>query len=115
MPKKDVQLNPIQEELRLMNECPLCTKKYPASKKNILERRQGAQLVHLNCSHCQNSVLAVIVISQIGMSSVGMVTDLSPADVKRLRERQAISEEELLDFHRLLSEDKNILKFTQFT
>lgn len=101
MPKNSAQ-NPIQEQIRLLQQCPVCAKQYDPKQAKILEERGDAHLVHITCPHCLNSFLAVIVASQLGMSSVGMVTDLNDTDVKRLRAYQPISENELLDFHQYL-------------
>jgi hypothetical protein len=94
--------NPIQEGLRLMNQCPLCKGQYAPDAANVLLKKQGANLVHLTCVHCQNSVLAVIVVTSAGLSSVGMLTDLNATDATRLSHVSSVTEEDVLDFHTLL-------------
>lgn len=101
-------LNPIQEQIRLLQQCPVCKGQYDAKQARILEDRGEAHLVHITCPHCQNAILAVIVSSPIGMSSVGMMTDLNEADVKRLRRRGALTEDEVLNFHSFLVDKKFI-------
>ena len=96
------QSKSIQEGLRLMNQCPLCKQQHTPEAANILLEKNGTHLVHITCPHCQNAVLAVIVVTPMGLSSVGMVTDLQAVDVLRLRHNDAISEDELLDFYTLL-------------
>lgn len=41
--------------------------------------------------------------SSMGVSSVGMVTDLTADDVAKISRKQSISEDELLSFHSLLT------------
>jgi len=94
--------HPIQEGLKLMNQCPVCQRQYSEREAKILEEQAGAHLVHITCPHCHNCILAVVVVSQLGMSTVGMVTDLTASDVQRLRARQPVSEDELLGFHQIL-------------
>jgi hypothetical protein len=96
------QSKSVQEGLRLMNKCPLCTRQHTPEAANILVERNGTHLVHITCPFCCNAILAVIVVTSMGLSSVGMVTDLKAADVLRLRASGAISEDELLDFYTLL-------------
>lgn len=96
------QPQPIQEGLRLMNQCPLCKQQHTADAASILIEKNGTHLVHITCPFCHNAILAVIVISSIGLSSIGMITDLQAADVMRLCDSEAISETELLNFHILL-------------
>ncbi|MFZ2189176.1 MAG: hypothetical protein WA057_05030 [Candidatus Magasanikiibacteriota bacterium] len=98
--------NPIQEQIKLLQQCPICKGQYDAKQAKVVEERGEANLIHITCPHCSNSILAVIVVSQIGMSSVGMMTDLGENDVKRLRNKNSISEDELLDFHSLLKANK---------
>ncbi|HBU07018.1 MAG TPA: hypothetical protein DEB09_02950 [Candidatus Magasanikbacteria bacterium] len=103
--------NPIQEQIKLLQQCPICKGQYDAKQAKVVEERGEANLIHITCPHCSNSILAVVVISQIGMSSVGMMTDLGENDVKRLRNKNSISEDELLDFHSLLQ--SNQLNFSK--
>jgi len=104
MAKESQQPRPIQEGLRLMNQCPVCKGAYQADKKNILEERGEAHLVHITCPFCHNAIMAVIVANPLGLSSVGMLTDLTASDVSRLYHQGPISEDELFACHLLLKE-----------
>ncbi|OGH71741.1 MAG: hypothetical protein A2921_00050 [Candidatus Magasanikbacteria bacterium RIFCSPLOWO2_01_FULL_43_20b] len=104
MPKDFKQPKPIQEGLRLMNQCPVCKGDYRADQKNILEQKNEAHLVHITCPHCSNSIVAVIVTTPVGLSSVGMLTDLTAEDVSRLSHRGPMNEDELFASHLLLKE-----------
>ena len=99
MTKDSQQPMPIQEGLRLMNQCPVCKGAYRADQKNILEERNSAHLVHITCPHCLNSIVAVIVTTPIGLSSVGMLTDLTAEDVSRLSHRSSLSADEFFACH----------------
>ena len=101
----------IQESLKLMNQCPVCKEGYETSEDNILEEKNGAHLIHITCPHCQSKVSAMVMVSQVGLSSVGMVTDLTADDVLRLRNQEPVSENELLDFHVLLKENVKLLNY----
>lgn len=103
------QPTPIQEGLRLMSQCPLCRKQHATEDARILSKKNGAHLVHITCPHCANAVLAVVVVTQLGLSSVGMVTDLGTEDVMRLKQNGPVTEDELLAFHGILKE-KNLFK-----
>ena len=103
------QSNPIQEGLKLMNECPLCKKQYVHGDQNVLKQQKGAHLIHMTCPYCHNAVLAMIVVTNFGLSSVGMVTDLNAQDALRLHQVEPVIEDELLNFHSFIKEN-NILK-----
>ena len=102
MKKGDSKSNPIQDQIKIMQQCPVCQGKYSTKQAKVVEERGEANLVHITCPHCSNSMIAVIVVSDLGMSSVGMLTDLNEEDVKRLRNKEIITEDELFGFHTLL-------------
>lgn len=107
-PYNDKQ-NSLFQQIKLMKACPLCKSDYKEEALEIVEEGKGTHLVHLTCTHCQNAMLALIVISKLGMSSVGMLTDLNALDARRLNKKGAITEEQILHFHEYL--DKNSKEF----
>lgn len=96
---------------RLMQECPVCKAKYAESAAALLDRNQGAHLIHLSCAQCGNSVLLVAVFSPLGLSSVGMVTDLGKEDVLRVRDLEPINSDDVLGLHSWLSEKAEDVSF----
>ncbi|PIZ94655.1 MAG: hypothetical protein COX81_02945 [Candidatus Magasanikbacteria bacterium CG_4_10_14_0_2_um_filter_37_12] len=97
--------NQLLEGLKLMRECPMCKNEYKIERFSVLDEYHGAHLVHIVCPKCANSILALVTISQFGMSSVGMATDLSAEDAKKIFQLDAITDDDVLDFHTML---KNI-------
>ena len=95
-----------EEELEMINDCPVCEQEESLDQIEVLEKRDGSNLVHITCSECGSAVLAIIVVTNLGASSVGMITDLRPEDVKKLRKRSPISHEEVLQFHLSLQNSK---------
>ncbi|OGH68524.1 MAG: hypothetical protein A3J66_00395 [Candidatus Magasanikbacteria bacterium RIFCSPHIGHO2_02_FULL_47_14] len=87
-----------------ISQCPLCSHKYQKDSVRILEQEGDARLMHMTCGKCKNAVLALVVTSKAVVGSVGMMTDLTVKDVVRLREKEAVTEEELLEFHTLLKQ-----------
>lgn len=86
-------------QIKLMKLCPMCKNEYTPEALEVVQERTGTHLVHLTCMHCKNAMLALIVVSKLGMSSVGMITDLNALDAIRLYHTGAISEDQLLNFH----------------
>lgn len=87
------------ENLRIISSCPICRARYHSGELKVLEERLDAQLVYIQCRKCQASVLAVILASQLGVSSVGLVTDLSGDDVLKFRRQPVVSGDDVLDLH----------------
>lgn len=95
-------LGQLQEGLKLMRQCPVCEKDYQTDHVYILEEYGGSHLIHMTCPHCQSAVLALVMISPIGMSSIGMMTDLSMDDALRVRDREPIADDDILTLHTAL-------------
>lgn len=94
--------NSLFDQLKLMKNCPQCKAEYTKEGIEVVEEKSSTHLVHLTCPSCFNALLAVVVVSKLGMSSVGMFTDLNAVDVRRLYGKNAITEEQILDFHDFL-------------
>lgn len=99
--------SPLDSGMKLIRECPLCKQEYDFDQIKVIEEDTGAHLVHITCIQCSNAMLAVIMVNQLGMSTVGMVTDLMPDDVVRLRAKQPVSSDDVLTFHEFLSEESH--------
>ena len=93
----------VHEGLKLMRQCPLCKKEYKKEEIKIIENRDKINLIYIRCEACENSVLALVIISAMGVSSVGMMTDLSSGDVKKFSGKQPFTEDDLLNFHKILT------------
>jgi len=103
--------NSWQEGLRLMSQCPVCHNEFAKNQAEVIEEVNGSNLVHLICKSCGNALLVLVVVGPLGMSSVGMLTDLSFIDAKRLYKKQAITEDELLNFHIFLKNKQFNFKY----
>lgn len=92
------------ERLRLMRECPVCSRPYETNQAVVIETNEAHHLVHVTCSVCHTAIMTMVVLSAVGMSAIGLVTDLSAADARRLRGWTPISEGELLSWHKFLKQ-----------
>lgn len=94
--------SPIEDGMRLMKECPLCQTDYEFDTIDLIEEDAGAHLVHITCTSCAGNMLAILMMSGFGMSSVGMVTDLGADDVRRLQMQAPISADDVLGLYEAL-------------
>jgi len=101
-PSEDAQPTAAQNGLTLVKQCPLCTHLYTEAEVRILEEESGTQLLHITCATCQHAMLTFVMTSQLGTSSIGMLTDLTVSDVLRMRDRDPISDDDVLQFHTVL-------------
>ena len=91
------------EGLRLISYCPLCETSYNPLRARVLEERDDAHLVHIQCSNCGSSIVALILSSNVGITSVGLVTDLTGDDVLHFKDVGRVTADEVLAIHQVLS------------
>lgn len=71
----------------------------------IVQKMQDMHLVHVSCSSCKNNMLAYVMVSYMGMKSVGLLTDLDRRDVERLSQTEMFELDNLLDLQDLLEKE----------
>ena len=71
----------------------------------VIFERDDSHLVHVQCRKCSNSILALVMVSPVGMMSQGVVTDLTVEDVMRFREGAEVSLDDAINTHKLLHDD----------
>lgn len=98
------------EGLKLISYCPLCNARYSTMSAKILEEKEGAHLIHLECRNCGSSIVALIFTGGMGISSVGLVTDLTSEDVIKFKNAQDINSDDVIALHEFLGEEKKLVK-----
>jgi len=97
LPVNKKQPSSWQDALKFVGRCPICNAEYKAEEAKLFAKKESANLVHVNCCQCKSSVVFMIMLLGQGLSSVGMVTDLSFEDAKRLYGADEITLDEALD------------------
>lgn len=92
--------------LKLISFCPLCERHYDPVEARVLDERDNGHLLHITCRNCSNSIIALVLSGRDGISSVGLVTDLSYGDVVRFRESSPVDTDDVLDIHAALEDEK---------
>src|SRR3989338_2346861 len=93
------------EGLRLMSICPLCSSKNTPTESKVIQTHGDASLVHLSCKKCEQKILVLFRLSAVGVHCVGIVTDLSHTDAKRLISDRILDVDDVLDVHEALNEE----------
>jgi len=88
------------ENLKIISSCPVCSQKYNMSEIKILERKNDAHLIYIQCPSCRSSVLAVILANYFGVSSVGLVTDLTSRDVLKFKNLDNVTTNDVIEIHK---------------
>ena len=61
---------------------------YNPMEAKVLGEREDGHLLHIRCRKCWNSILALVLVSNAGVSSVGVITDLTFEDVQSVTEAE---------------------------
>ncbi|KKT35000.1 MAG: hypothetical protein UW24_C0017G0009 [Parcubacteria group bacterium GW2011_GWA2_44_12] len=93
------------DNFRLISYCPLCSKHYDSKQVNVIDENEMYHLVHVVCEHCNSTILALVVTSSVGISSLGIVTDLTPHDVIRFKNSSHITVDDVLNIDTWLSDE----------
>jgi hypothetical protein len=93
---------PHSDNLKLITYCPLCNAHFSFSAAKVLEEREDAHLVHIQCQKCSSFIVALILTNAMGVSTVGLITDLTSEDVSKFTTTSRLSVNEVIDIYQTL-------------
>ncbi|TSC56813.1 MAG: Uncharacterized protein G01um101418_214 [Parcubacteria group bacterium Gr01-1014_18] len=106
-------LDSLPEGIHSLSLCPICQSKYNPIGVRILEEREGSHLVYFTCRNCAGSVVSVVTHVGIGISSVGVLTDLSADEVVRYAHGEdPIALDDVLELHAWIEDPRK--KYLEF-
>lgn len=98
--------------ITLITHCPVCNLRYDPLEVKVLQEGERAHLVYIKCRHCQTAVLALIIANTLGISSIGLVTDLDADDVLKFKSAKTISCDDVIEVHQFLkSKEKALIDY----
>ena len=96
----------------LITHCSVCSLRYEPLEANILEEGENAHLIYIRCRRCQTSIIAILTAGSLGISSVGLITDLSGDDVLKFKSAKPINCDQVIEAHQFLVKEK--ISFNHF-
>ena len=99
------QQDSLKEILRQISVCPVCGGDYGKNRARLFAAKANANLAHINCEKCNSNFIAMILLMNNGISSVGMVSDLTLQDAEKIHHRPVIDVDEVLEHHILINFD----------
>ena len=72
----------------------------------LLEESDNAQLIYIRCKNCHSAIVALVSINSIGISSIGLVTDLDDNEVKNFKELSEVNGDDVLSIYQALENFK---------
>ncbi|NUM25272.1 MAG: hypothetical protein HUU49_01445 [Candidatus Buchananbacteria bacterium] len=106
---EDKYFNLFNDNNTPITHCPVCQMRYDPLEARILDEAENSHLVHVKCHHCQSAVLAVLLTNQLGISSIGLVTDLSSDDVMKFKSVLPVSVDDVIEAHEFLHSQKVLI------
>jgi hypothetical protein len=100
-----------KEDLKFVSYCPLCRHNFNSLEARILEQAGDNHLLHIICSRCFSSILVLVLASDLGISSFGLVTDLTGDDVIKFKNQLSVSEDDVIFLHSLLKNNDYLLSW----
>jgi hypothetical protein len=97
------------EGMRVVVSCPLCNAKYEPEEASLVHESEGGYLFHVDCRRCGSSILAAVISGKMGLNSIGLVTDLTRADVKKLAQARRVSDDDIIATHQFLKKHRGSL------
>lgn len=93
------------DQTALTFRCPLCDHRYDLIRAQMCNQRDDAQLWHLMCTHCRHAAMFVVVFTDGGINSVGVITDLTSEEVKKFQSQSSISSDDCLVLHEVMEKN----------
>jgi len=111
MPVPSNHASPFFDEgVKLISYCPLCESSYNPREARVLGEKDDSHLLHIQCGNCANAIIALVLISSVGVSSVGLVTDLGYDEVNRFKEAASVSTDDVIETHHLLKDEVSLFR-----
>lgn len=102
----DKLFNVFSDNPTLITHCPICNARFNPLEAKILQESDITHLVHVKCQYCHSAIVALIMVNNMGVSSVGLVTDLSSEDTLKFIAERPIDSDDVLEVHQALNNQK---------
>jgi len=96
------------EGLKIISRCPVCHYQYNPVEAKVLDENDGAHLIYVKCKRCQSAVLALVMTNHLGITSIGLITDLDSYEVMKFADLAVVNEDDVLSIYQLLADDENL-------
>ncbi len=92
--------------------CPVCSHKFNKAEASIIGNKGNSIVIHITCQYCGVSMISNISLSDSGVMTVGILTDLGKRDLDMLRSRSPISVDDIIEIHEYI-EKKGSIKINE--
>ncbi len=86
--------------------CPVCNISFSPATAAVIDESNSSWLLHTTCSQCASSIVQLMLIGDIGISSFGLLTDLTKEEIDKFKTDDYINEDGLIELYKLLYQGK---------
>jgi len=98
-----------------VSRCPFCSAEYDLDGAKVIGEEEESTMVYVSCGDCESSIIAIVAMSGLGIVSLGLVTDMTEEDTKRLKDDEEVNGDDMLNLYELLKTetDSTLKKLTE--
>lgn len=90
------------ENIQSLIRCPVCNKKYRSNKMLVIDEDDKRTTLHMTCESCAAATIVFISLGQLGVVSLGTLTDLEQSEAKKVFRGDAVSADTVIEAHQFL-------------
>jgi transcription elongation factor Elf1 len=92
------------ENLQALVRCLVCNKSQSSRKVIVLDEQERKTTLHVVCDQCGGASLVYLTLGQMGVVSLGVMTDLEQSEAKRLYQGDPLTSQDVFATHQYLKE-----------
>lgn len=101
--------NLFEESFKIISHCPVCNNRYDPVEAKVISERDDSHLVYIKCRNCYAAILAVILANNLGISSIGLLTDLTSDEVIDFKDMMPVNSDDVIALHQFLQQEKVLI------
>ncbi|MAF80994.1 hypothetical protein CL628_03190 [bacterium] len=90
-----------------VSRCPFCSAEYDLDGAKVIGEEEDSTMVYVSCQDCESSIVAIVAMSGLGIVSLGLVTDMTEEDAKRMMDSEELTGDDLLSAYELLKDSES--------
>lgn len=90
------------ENIQSLIRCPVCNKKYRPAKMMVIDEDDKRTTLHMTCESCGAATIVFVSLGQLGVVTLGTLTDLEQSEARRVFQGEAVSSNNVIEVHQFL-------------
>ena len=99
---------PIEGPMRLIANCPFCLRQYDPLQAQLLGTEGTTHIWYVSCAVCRHALMVAVLVTDGGVNSVGIVTDLQAEELAKYQDMSPVSADDCLLLHASLVGDHDL-------